>query len=130
MPSSDASKGGRVQCTTLGRRPQNRAIKKGHRPKNRPVLPGCPVCALFWLAALVSLSLVLFSWPGPGFLVLVSRSWSVSSPCCSPWFRDVSFRGPEVVKKFEEQAGADPITELSSGTVGRYGRHGMGVFYH
>ena len=35
MPSGDASKGGRVQCTSLGRRPQNRAIKKGYRPKNR-----------------------------------------------------------------------------------------------
>ena len=62
----------------------------------------------------------LFLWcssprPGPGFLVLVSRSWSVSSPCCGPWFLVVSFRGPEVVKKFEEQAGADSITELSSG---------------
>ena len=56
------------------------------------------------------------SRPGPGFLVLVSRSWSVSSPCCGPWFLDVLFRGPEVVKKFEEQAFADPITELSSGT--------------
>ena len=30
----------------------------------------------------------------------------------------MSFRGPEVVKKFEEQAGAEPITELSSGTPG------------
>ena len=28
----------------------------------------------------------------------------------------MSFRGPEVVKQFEEQVGADPITELSSGT--------------
>ena len=34
-------------------------------------LPGCPVCALFWLAAQVSFSLVLFSRPGPGFLVFV-----------------------------------------------------------
>ena len=35
MPSGDASKGRRVQCTTLGRRPLNRATNKGHRPKNR-----------------------------------------------------------------------------------------------
>ena len=102
-----------------GRRPQNRAKKKGPRPKNRSTqmrkvkLSGCPVRALFWLAAPVSLSsgAVLPAWscrvPAPvsfssgavllarsfrvpfcfpGLLVVVLGSWSVYSPCLGSRF--------------------------------------------
>ena len=139
-----------------GHRPQNRA--KGRRPKNRSTqkrkvkLSGCPVRALFWLAAPVSFSsgAVLPAWSGrvpapvsfSSGAALLARSFRV--PFCVPvlflvrllalsWLRFfcfVSFRCPEVVEMFEVQTGADPITELSTGTPrGRYGRNPVGISY-
>ena len=114
-------------------------------PKFRKVkLSGCPVRALFWLAAPVSFSsgavipawscrvpapvsfssgaallarsfLVPFlhSWPPRGFSWFLVRLLALS---WLPFSCFVSFRCPEVVDMFEVQTGADPITELSTGT--------------
>ena len=85
--------------------------------------------ALFWLA-----SRLLFSWcssPGSvpvfsslflGFLVLfVALFWppGFCVACC----------GPDVVEKFEEHTGADPITEPSAGIHRDCGWHGSEVFH-
>ena len=95
--------------TTLGRRPQNRATKKGRgtlKAKGgtglvsvlRPVLAGCAG------------SCVRSCVPGP-----------FRRPVLAPGFCVVLFRGLEVVEKFEGH------TAFSRYTQGRCGRHGMGA---
>ena len=99
-----------------GADPRTEQRKKGTDPRTGATLPGCPVCALFWLVAPVSLS-----------LVFLSRTWSWF-PRVGSWFPGpfrrfallphscvVSFRGQVVVEMFGGQTGADPVTELSAG---------------
>ena len=138
MPSGDASNGGRVNAlrSRLKRRegsvhyPRAPTLKteqhrKGTDPRTgrcsqneRSYCPGVRfVLCSGWLRWF------LFLWCPSPVVRFVALLWHL--------ILDVSSRGPDVVKKFEEQAGADSITLPSSGTP----RDAMadmvwGYFYH
>ena len=126
MRSGNAKKGGRVNALKWGsvhypRAPTPEPCNKERAPTQEPAsaLKTKGVTARVSGLCSVLAGRAGFSFSGA---LLPARSWlprvglaflvSFVALLC-PWFLVVSFRGPEVVKKFEEQAGADPITELS-----------------
>ena len=94
MPSGDASKGGRVWCTALGRRPrtvQRMAGTQHGKVKLFPVDRGhhvpAPKGGMSGRLCLVCVSLLCL------LVALVGRSWSSVAPCRSwllPWSSPVS----------------------------------------